>query len=217
LSAKDLSDTRSRGGQCDINAAAQIGEDDLLRNQLTTVFLWLLLAVPFSSAWADKYLDTIGIFASAGESGAFFGKSHGYAVFPTVGKAGVGVGGAYGQGRVYVGGEQVGNTSMTQVTVGWQLGGQAYSMIVFFQDKRAFEEFTSGNFEFSAQATAVAITAGVSAAATTAGSSAGASGGRRDATTVGGYHKGMAVFTVAKGGLMYEASIGGQKFSYTPL
>jgi len=106
---------------------------------------------------------------------------------------------------------------MTQVTIGWQLGGQAYSMIIFFQDKRAFTEFTGGNFEFSAQATAVAITAGVSAAATTTGSSAGASSGEKNATTVGGYYKGMAIFTVAKGGLMYEASIGGQKFSYEPL
>jgi len=188
-----------------------------LPKHLTTAFLLLLVGVPFSSAWADKYQDTIGIFANAGESGDFFGKNYGYAVFPTIAKAGIGVGGAYGEGRVYVGGKHVGNTSMTQVTVGWQLGGQAYSMIVFFQDKRAFDEFTSGNFEFSAQANAVAITAGVSAAATTAGSSAAASGGERDATTVGGYYKGMAVFTVAKGGLMYEASIGGQKFSYTPI
>ena len=192
-------------------------EDINLRNQLTSVFLFLLLGVASISAWADKYQDTIGIFANAGESSEFFANSYGYAIFPTIGKGGVGVGGAHGKGRVYVGGEHVGNTSMTQLTIGWQLGGQAYSMIVFFQDKRAFDEFTSGNFEFSAQANAVAITAGVSAAATTAGSSAGASGGKHDATTVGGYHKGMAVFTVAKGGLMYEASIGGQKFSYTPL
>ena len=104
---------------------------------------------------------------------------------------------------------------MGQVTLGFQLGGQAYSQIIFLQDKRAFEEFSSGKFEFGAQASAVAITAGASAAATTAGSSAGASGGKKDATTVGKYSGGMAVFTVAKGGLMYEASIGGQKFSYT--
>lgn len=95
----------------------------------------------------------------------------------------------------------------TKLTVGLQLGGQAYSQIIFFQDKRALDEFTSGNFEFGAQATAVAITAGASASASTAGASAGASGGQHDASTVdaGGYHKGMAVFTVAKGGLMYES------------
>jgi lipid-binding SYLF domain-containing protein len=170
----------------------------------------------FTPAWADEYSDTIKVFENAGESGTFFAKSYGYAVFPTVGKGGIGIGGAYGKGRVYAQGKYVGDTTVTQVSVGFQLGGQAYSQIIFFEDKRAFDEFTSGNFEFGAQASAVAITAGASAGATTTGSSAGASGGKNDATTVGRYYKGMAVFTVAKGGLMYEASIGGQKFSYTP-
>jgi lipid-binding SYLF domain-containing protein len=99
-------------------------------------------------------------------------------------------------------------------TIGLQLGGQAYSQIIFFQDKRAFDEFTGGNFEFGAQATAVAITAGAQAQAGTSGTGAGASGTQKHATTAGGYQKGMAIFTVAKGGLMYEASISGQKFSY---
>ena len=105
---------------------------------------------------------------------------------------------------------------MTQLTVGLQLGGQAYSQVIFFEDQRAFDEFTSGNFEFGAQATAVAITAGASAQAGTGGTSSGASGTQKKATTAGGYQHGMAVFTIAKGGLMYEASIGGQKFSYKP-
>ena len=88
-------------------------------------------------------------------------------------------------------------------------------MIIFFEDERAFSEFASGNFEIGAQATAVAITAGVSAGTSTAGGgTAGASGGQHDATTGGRYSRGLAVFTVAKGGLMYEASIGGQKFGY---
>lgn len=182
--------------------------------------LGLLLALPLAPAFAGdsdeaKYQDTLRVFRDAGESGEFFGKSHGYAIFPTIGKAGFVVGGAHGKGRVYAVGQHVGDTSMTQLSVGFQLGGQAYSQIVFFEDQRAFDEFTSGNFEFGAQATAVAITAGASAGTSTAGSSAGASGGKHDATTVGGFYKGMAVFTVAKGGLMYEASIGGQKFSYT--
>ena len=185
---------------------------------IKTAFLsLLLLALPFGSAWADDYDTTINIFKNAGESGSFFGNAYGYAVFPTIGKGGVGIGGAYGKGRVYEQGAHVGNTSVTQLSIGFQLGGQAYSQIIFFEDKRAFDEFTSGNFEFGAQANAVAITAGASAAATTTGSSAGASGGRHDATTKGSYHKGMATFTVTTGGLMYEASIGGQKFSYTPL
>jgi lipid-binding SYLF domain-containing protein len=181
-----------------------------------SVIVVLLSFLPAGGALADEYQDTINVFKNAGASGTFFKNSYGYAVFPTIGKGGVGLGGAYGKGRVYQGGRHVGDTSMTQVTIGFQLGGEAYSQIVFFQDKRAFDEFTSGNFEFGAQAQAVAITAGASAAATTAGSSAGASGGRHDAKTVGDYQKGMAVFTVAKGGLMYEASIGGQKFGYTP-
>jgi lipid-binding SYLF domain-containing protein len=181
------------------------------------LFSLLFLALVIPSAWADEYNNTIGVFKGAGESASFFDNSYGYAVFPTIGKGGMGIGGAHGSGRVYAQGTHVGNTSMTQLTIGLQLGGQAFSQIIFFEDKRAFDEFTSGNFEFGAQATAVAITAGASAAATTTGGSAGASGGKHDATTVGKYHKGMATFTVAKGGLMYEASIGGQKFSYTPL
>ena len=176
----------------------------------------LLLMLSFGTVCADQYDDTIKVFKEAGQSAEFFNKAYGYAVFPTIGKAGIGVGGAHGKGRVYAGGKHVGDTSMTQLTAGLQLGGQAFSQIIFFEDKRAFDEFTSGNFEFGAQVAAVAITAGASAGATTAGSSAGASGGKHDATTVGRYHKGMAVFTVAKGGLMYEATVGGQKFKYTP-
>lgn len=185
--------------------------------RIRTVLLALFIMLPFANTWADNYSDTMGIFKNAGASGTFFSSAYGYAVFPTVGKAGVGIGGAHGKGRVYAAGNHVGDTSMTQLTIGFQLGGQAYSQIIFFQDKRSFDEFTGGNFEFSADANAVAITAGASASAGTAGSSAGASGGKHDATTVGSsYNKGMATFTVAKGGLMYEASIGGQKFSYKP-
>jgi lipid-binding SYLF domain-containing protein len=105
---------------------------------------------------------------------------------------------------------------MTQLSVGFQAGGQAYSEIIFFQDQRAFDEFTSGNFSFSGDVSAVAITAGASASAGTGGSTAGVSGGKKDATTAGGYQKGVAVFTIAKGGLMYQAAVAGQKFSYKP-
>ncbi len=183
------------------------------------VLLLSFLSIAGPTAWADSYSDAIDSFRRAGESGAFFGQSYGYAVFPTIGKGGIGIGGAHGKGRVFVNGQHVGNTSMTQITAGFQLGGQAFSQIIFFEDERAFREFASGNFEFSAQATAVAITAGVSAEANTGGGlAAGASGGRNDATTThGGFRKGMAIFTIAKGGLMYEAALGGQKFSYTPL
>ncbi len=179
------------------------------------VFL-LLLCIPFAGAWADEFDDTIKIFKEAGESASFFDTSYGYAVLPSIGKAGIGIGGAHGKGRVYEQGKYIGDTTMTQLTVGFQLGGQVYSQMMFFKDKRAMDEFTSGNFEFGAQATAVAITAGASVATTTTGSSVGVSGGKKDAATAGKYYKGVATFTVAKGGLMYEASIGGQKFSYKP-
>tara|TARA_A100001037_G_scaffold20609_1_gene17346 strand:+ start:3862 stop:4191 length:330 start_codon:yes stop_codon:yes gene_type:complete len=106
---------------------------------------------------------------------------------------------------------------MTQVSVGFQIGGQGFSQIIFFEDARAFREFSSGSFEFGANASAVAITAGASVSAATTGTAASASGGRKDAATTGRtYYKGMQVFTIAKGGLMYEASLGGQKFSYRP-
>ena len=190
-----------------------------MNQQLRIGLVFLLLTLPFAQVWADEYDDTIKVFKNAGESGTFFDKSYGYAVFPTIGKGGIGIGGAYGKGRVYARGAYVGDTTVTQLSVGFQLGGQAYSQIIFFEDKRALDEFTGGNFEFGAEASAVAITAGASAEATTTGTSAGASGGKHDATTTTAgteFHKGMAVFTVAKGGLMYEASIGGQKFSYTP-
>jgi lipid-binding SYLF domain-containing protein len=176
-----------------------------------------VLALVTLPARADEYSDTIAVFKNAGESGKYFGMSYGYAVFPTIGKGGVGIGGARGTGRVYAKNKYVGDVTMTQLTVGLQLGGQAFSQIIFFQDERSFKEFTSGNFEFSAQASAVAITAGASASAGTGGNSAGASAGKNDATTKGHYKKGMAVFTVAKGGLMYEAALGGQKFKYKAL
>jgi len=177
----------------------------------------LLLTLPFTSAWADKYNDTLTVFKQAGESSNFIENSYGYALFPTIGKAGLVVGGAHGSGRVYKQGAHVGDTSMTQLSVGLQLGGQSFSQIIFFEDERSFNEFTSGDFEFGAGIGVVAITAGAQASTTTGGTSAGASGGKSNATTAGKYNKGMAIFSVAKGGLMYEASVSGQKFSYTPI
>jgi lipid-binding SYLF domain-containing protein len=176
----------------------------------------LLLALSFIPAFADEYDDTIKVFRNAGQSSRFFEDSYGYAVFPTIGKGGIVVGGAHGTGRVFQKGAYVGDTSMTQLSVGAQLGGQAFSEIIFFRDQKAFDQFTSGTFEFGAQAGAVAITAGASAQASTGGTGAGASATKNHAATAGAYQNGMAVFTVAKGGLMYEASLGGQKFSYKP-
>ncbi|MDJ0780757.1 MAG: lipid-binding SYLF domain-containing protein [Desulfosarcinaceae bacterium] len=177
-----------------------------------------LLLISVSGAHADRYVDTMAIFKKSETVQPFFEDAYGWAVFPVVGKGGFVIGGAYGQGRVYRGAQAVGETSLVKATIGLQAGGQAFSQIIFFQDKRAFDEFTSGSFEFDATASAVAITAGVQAKAGTQGATAGASAGPATGKqAVVGYHKGMAVFIHAKGGLMYEATVGGQKFSYTPL
>ena len=185
----------------------------LLPALAATVALAALATMP-SAARADEYADTVQLFKNAGQSGTFFDKAHGYAVFPTIGKGALGIGGARGTGRVYVQGRHVADTTLTQLSIGFQAGGQTFSQIVFFEDERAFREFRSGQFGFGAGVSAVAITAAASASASTTGATAGVSGGKKDATTSGEYYRGMAVFTIAKGGLMYEAALAGQKFSY---
>ncbi len=169
-----------------------------------------------ASTHADKYGDTVDLFKNAGESSAFFNNCYGYAVFPTIGKAGYIAGGAHGRGRVYEHGRYVGDTTMNQLSVGLQAGGQAYSQIVFFQDKRSFDDFTRGNFQFGADVNAVVITAAAGGSVGTEGVEAGASGGTKDAATMGGYYKGLAVFTIVKGGAIFQAAVAGQKFSYSP-
>jgi len=125
----------------------------------------------------------------------WFNEAYAYAVFPKVGKGGIGIGGAHGKGIVIRGDATVADTSLSQLTVGFQLGGQVYSQFVLFKDETAFGHFSRGNFEMGAQVSAVAITLGASADAN--------------------YDGGVAVFTIAEGGLMYEATVGGQKFKYT--
>jgi lipid-binding SYLF domain-containing protein len=124
----------------------------------------------------------------------FFEGAVGCAVFPTVGKGAIGIGGAHGSGELLVDDKAVGKVTLNQVTVGFQFGGQAYAEIIFFEKKNALDGFKNGDFAFAAEASAVALTSGASANAA--------------------YRNGVAVFTMAKGGLMYEASIGGQKFSF---
>ncbi|MDP4265329.1 MAG: YSC84-related protein [Bacteroidota bacterium] len=125
-----------------------------------------------------------------------FSGAYGYVVFPSVGKGAVGVGGASGGGTVFEKDSVVGKAQMTQVTIGFQFGGQAYREVVFFQDKKTLDRFKQNKVEFSAQVSAVAAKAG-------------ASGNAK-------YTGGILIFTQQKGGLMYEASVGGQKFKYTP-
>ena len=142
----------------------------------------------------------------------FLETSYAYAVFPNIGKGGFGIGGAHGKGRVYLNGMKAGTVSMTQISIGLQAGGQAYRQVIFFQDKRAYEDFTSGNFEFGAQAAAIAITSSAGASTGTEGNTASADASQAETK----YHKGMIVFTMGKGGLMFQASIGGQKYKFKP-
>lgn len=146
----------------------------------------------------QKAANTVERFKAvdAGMHGKFFSSSRGYAVFPTVGKGAIGVGGAYGKGVLYEKGVVVGYCDLSQGSIGFQLGGQAYSEIIFFEDALALQKFKNGTFEFAAQASAVAASA--------------------DAAANADYDHGVAVFTLAGKGLMYEASIGGQNFDYVP-
>jgi lipid-binding SYLF domain-containing protein len=175
-----------------------------------------LMAWGVAAAAADNFDETIAMFKDAGQSATFFKDSYGYAVFPTVGKGGLVVGGGYGDGRVYRRGKYVGDTSLTELSIGLQAGGQAFSQIVFFEDERAFTDFTKGQFELGADASAVAITAAASAQAGTAGPSASKSTHKDEAITKGKYNKGFAIFQIAKGGAMAAATVSGQKFSYAP-
>jgi lipid-binding SYLF domain-containing protein len=179
---------------------------------------WLAAAMLLAAGYATAgdYEDTINLFKHAGASADFFHHCYGYAVFPTIGKGAFVVGGAHGTGRVFAHGKYIGDTSLTQVSVGFQAGGEGYSQIVFFEDKRAEDEFTNGNFEFDAGVQVVAITAAAGGDAGTQGVNGGASGGKKDAATTGNYYKGMAVFTIVKGGALYQASVAGQKYSYKP-
>jgi lipid-binding SYLF domain-containing protein len=163
---------------------------------------------------ADEYSDTVTMFKNAGAA-PFFDKSYGYAVFPSIGKGGLVVGGAHGTGRVYRKGEYVGDASMTQVSVGLQAGGEAYRQIIFFENQVAFDQFTSGNFEFGAGVSATVLKSSAGASAGTDGASAGA-GSRGGATNAASFINGMAVFTIVKGGAMGELSVGGQKYKFKP-
>lgn len=177
----------------------------------------LTLMLGVGVAIGGEFDETIELFKHAGESAVFFTDCYAYVVFPTIGAGGLIVGGARGEGQVYVHGRLVGSAVMTQLSVGLQAGGKAYSEIIFFQDKRSLDEFESGKFEFAAGASAVAVTAGASASVGTDRASSEASGGKSDATTNGDYQTGMAVFTIAKGGLMFAADISGERFAYTEL
>jgi lipid-binding SYLF domain-containing protein len=167
------------------------------------IALSMVFVSTFAQAWTPDTNDKLELSAAQAiikakekdpSLAAWFDSAYAYAVFPKVGKGGIGIGGAHGKGIVIHGDKTVGNSSLSQVTIGFQLGGQVYSEFVMFKDKTAYDHFTRGNFEMGAQVSAVAVTAGASADAN--------------------YDGGVAVFTIAEGGLMYEATVGGQKFKY---
>ncbi len=141
-----------------------------------------------------KTIDALQQFKEIPRLEPYFKEAHGYAIFPNIGKGGFGIGGARGNGEVFENGKVIGATTLTQLSIGFQLGAQAFSQIIFFQHKRDLDRFTDGNFEFGASASAALITEGANASAD--------------------YGNGVAVMTFSKGGLMYEASIGGQKFTF---
>ena len=167
----------------------------------TLLFCLLALSVSSSNLWAwdanaeTKAHATLAHFIKKDKSiESFFKQAYGYAVFPTIGKAGFVVGGAHGKGVVYEQGVVTGSTEMTQVSIGFQVGAEAYSEIIFFQKKSDYDLFTKGNYELGAQASAVVLESGVA--------------------TQTKYNNGVAIFTDYHGGLMAAASVGGQKFSY---
>jgi lipid-binding SYLF domain-containing protein len=175
--------------------------------------MFLIVPPVFAGSDAEADKKAMDEFLQSGVVQKFKKSAYAYAVFPTIGKGGLGIGGAHGKGRVYKNGKKMGDSSMTQLSIGFQAGGQAYRQVIFFEDKRAYDEFTGGNFEFSAQAEAIAITSSAGASAGTEGSSASADNAQANTK----YNKGMIVFTMGKGGLMYQASIGGQKYTFNPV
>ncbi|KAA9132752.1 hypothetical protein F3N42_05940 [Marinihelvus fidelis] len=176
--------------------------------------LGLSLATGVAAATPEECQEALGKFKELGNVTSLLGESHGYAILPTIGKGGIGIGGATGKGCVYKGDSFEGEVRMTQVSIGLQLGGQAYSQLILLKNSEIYDEFVGGSFEFGADANAVALTYGASATAGTQGNSAGVSATESSGTGVGEWRRGMAVFTLAKGGLMYQAAIAGQKYKF---
>jgi lipid-binding SYLF domain-containing protein len=168
---------------------------------LVVVYLALGMVGTAIAGWdpanEQRALDTISGFKKTDPGiDTFFNQAHGYVVFPEITKGAIGIGGAAGDGTVFERGTAIGSSSMTQVTIGLQLGGQTYSEVIFFKDKAALDNFKRGDYEVAAGASAVALKEGMSKTAD--------------------YNNGVAIFTMGTGGLMFEASIGGQKFNFEP-
>ena len=184
---------------------------------ITTAYLLMLSSLSVAAEILD-FTKTINIFKSSPLVQEFFDNSYGYALYPTVGKGALLFGYARGSGQVYRRGYVTGTSTLNSFSLGFQAGGKAFSQIIFFQDERSYEEFIRGNFEFDAGAAVVAVTAGAMAQAGSAGTSTSVSTGPTLANQTGSrFTKGLAVFVQAKGGLLAEAALGVQRFSFTPI
>jgi lipid-binding SYLF domain-containing protein len=162
----------------------------------------------------EDFSETIELFRSIPQVAPYFDSAYGYAVWKRIGRGGFGIGGATGRGQVYLDGKVTGFSRLVDVTIGLQAGGQAYRQVVFFENRAAYDRFTGGEFEFDASASAVAVTASAQASAGTRGTQATAGGGGPGTGVGGGYQNGLQVFTIAEGGLMYQATIGGQSYNF---
>ena len=188
-----------------------------LRQGLVAALICMLAGTAASQDVQD-FSATISEFRSIAAVAPYFDSAYGYAVWRRIGRGGLGIGAATGSGQVYRSGEVTGISRLFDLTIGFQAGGQVYKQIVFFEDKRAYNEFTNDNFQFNAAASAVAVTASAQANAGTQGSQATAGvGGPAGTAAAGGYQRGLQVFTMSIGGLMYQATVGGQSYSFTPV
>ncbi len=160
--------------------------------------------------------DTLELFRSIPQVAPYFQSAYGYAVWPRIARGGFIFGGSRGRGDIYVGGQMVGTSTLVEASFGLQAGGQTYRQIIFFQDAEAYQAFAKDGFEFDAQAQAVAVTASAEAGAGTTGARTSAGAGSPNTAAGGGYAGGMQIFTMAEGGLMYKATIAGQRYNFEP-
>jgi hypothetical protein len=180
----------------------------------------MLLVGLATTAVAQRVRDVsaaVELFRNIPQVAPYFDASYGYAVWPRIGRGGLGIGASRGRGQVYVNGQLTGFSTHTEVSIGLQAGGQTYRQIVFFQNREAYEKFTRDSFEFDASAQAVAVTASAEAGAGTTGARTSAGVGSPNAAVGGGYTNGMQIFTMAEGGLMYKATIAGQRYNFEPI
>lgn len=181
--------------------------------------LALILTGLAFSAQAQREKDvteTVELFRGIPQVFPYFESAYGYAVWPRIARGGFFVGGSRGRGQIYVGGQMVGTSTLVEASIGFQAGGQTYRQIIFFQDAEAYQSFAKDGFEFDAEAQAVAVTASAEAGAGTTGARASAGAGSPNTAAGGGYSGGMQIFTMAEGGLMYKATVAGQRYNYEP-